>query len=36
MENNIKPTFNNLDAAIFVNHLEELTDVNAVKHTEIL
>ena len=36
MENNIKPTFNNLDAAIFVNHLEELTETNAVKHTEIL
>src|SRR5690606_42034889 len=36
MENNIKPTFNSLEAKVILNHLEELTETNAVKHTEIL
>ena len=36
MENNIKPQFENLEANVILNHLNELTEIREIPHTEIL
>lgn len=36
MENNIKPQFENLEANVILNHLNELTATKEIPHTEIL